>query len=476
MSQGIKTLLWAGVVGGLVAYAYFGVHKGDEKKAEAEAKDKTVATWEQKDIEQLSVIKGATRVRLERAEPFDEAKTSVWRVVEPYSDLADTTSVSQLIASILSEKTTQLVKELSGEAEQQDLTAFGLQEPAGQVVIEGKGRKQTISLGSVKAYDGSVYLRRDNEPQVWLASSSWDGHVGKAPNDFRDKRIWRIDETPTVSSLSLSGAGVRTELARQDGIWRAKGGGDPFEISASQIQQYISSVRALRVASWPENGVKRGREIVRLRLTDDKGQEFSLAAFAQTGAGEGQVLVESSDLKLAGLAFQSSVDELIKQTPDFFDRRIPFQFDAGAVQSFTISASRPSAVRFGAERKGQGDKNWALAEKPATEPKGLQLNSEGVEDLLGKLSRLEAEKILSPLRPGTQSPFQEVGSLTLKLGEKTIGFSWSDLKTDHHLVRSTLSPRLVRVSKVSWETLPFATWVTLPSAGDSGAGAVKNEN
>jgi hypothetical protein len=133
-------------------------------------------------------------------------------------------------------------------------------------------------------------------------------------------------------------------------------------------------------------------------------------------------------------------------------------------------------VRFGAERKGQGDKNWALAEKPATEPKGLQLNSEGVEDLLGKLSRLEAEKILSPLRPGTQSPFQEVGSLTLKLGEKTIGFSWSDLKTDHHLVRSTLSPRLVRVSKVSWETLPFATWVTLPSAGDSGAGAVKNEN
>ncbi|WNG28479.1 DUF4340 domain-containing protein [Cystobacter fuscus] len=218
--KNLVTLLATAVVaGGLGLYAYFGVMKPQAERPPApespgalfptdspEAPGTDGGTPAAPVFTSISIEHPHARVEL-------ELRDGTWRITSPVSALAERKQVLSLIDELSGAKFTGTVTDKPTDEE---LERFGLKPPQATVsarayVPDAQGggaqdasrqRSVTFHLGVENVFDGSVYVRREGDPHVYLASGALRVLL------LNDTSAWRSHEVFTVEESSL----LRIEL------------------------------------------------------------------------------------------------------------------------------------------------------------------------------------------------------------------------------------------------------------------------
>jgi len=272
------------VAGGLVAWAYFGVHEGEEQETKrkevsdrvfsAAAAVEKPADGGSPDITFTSfdvMAKGET-TRLEKRE-------GAWQVVMPLLAPADRFAVDALSSQLQTAKFKAVVEE-SPDAEA--LKTYGLDAPRFTVTgtatfPDGSSKAVKLEAGIDNPFDGSVYMRRDGDKAVYAAEGGLRYALEKNSFDLREKELFGAVEEPTLAGLAVRVGDNAYGLERVDGAWRIT---SPISApaEATAVASLVAALRAERAQAFPEDSEAR-----RKALGFDAPR--AEATFTRTGAG-----------------------------------------------------------------------------------------------------------------------------------------------------------------------------------------------
>jgi len=414
----MKRFLWTWVAAvGVVALAFFTVFDG--KRIE----NKENETESQKQVMKLPIdsvarieIKTRNATTVLDKDPGKPAE-SAWRLSSPVQDEADFLAVESLLNQAEAEKSHKTV----AEGEKLDLKAFGLDEPLTRLMLSDKnGKSVEIRIGSVRAYDGSLYARIGDEKKVLLVSSGWDLMLAKLPKDFRNKRPLRQSELKLadLKRIVLRPKGAAPfELVRgengpvedgpvEDGPvengqfekWQVKGGED-FPVDGEKVAGFFERIKDFRARDFAEDETakKAGAALAKAPASVafyKESQAKAQPVFTMTIAFDPASKTEdyfgrSSDLAQPLLMTRSALDVFDKTAQDFYDRKRPFRFAAAEIARVEVASPE---LKASFDKKGDA---WELAAGDLRK----KADSARLNELVARLSQMEALRILAPQAP-----------------------------------------------------------------------------
>ncbi len=372
-------------VAGLAAYTYFIEIKGGEKSKTEKEEQSKVVTLKKDDIQKIEFKnKTAQTLLLEKV-------GENWQIKAPIQDLADADAMRTLLSSFESEKSKSNVVEGKAEADL-NLKEFGLAEPHSELHIAASSTNYMLKIGSVKAYDGSVYARRNQELNILLLSTTWDSLMAKTAREMRDKSLLRIKDKPVFNEVKVSfndkNARFNIHLKRRDGKWEAPSQAklNPY-LSPEKINLLVENFIDIKVADYSESTLLQDRKrylssaVGSVLLIDSKDRKYTLEIGAESKSPEqqGQFPVISSEVNSMGWIAQYVSDRFKKNIDDVLDPALPFKFNPALVSEFQLTQEGKSTVF-----KKAADGSWQYDQKPAISP--------AVEKLIKKASELSVLK------------------------------------------------------------------------------------
>jgi hypothetical protein len=170
-------------------YAYFGVLRGEERRAkEKEAKERLVAPVAQPDggtelirYDRLVLTSGADSTELGRL------PDASWVFIRPFRARADPRPAEDVISTLQSLRLTRVVEEQPND---EDLQRYGLKPPRFIVTASAYGAPSlTVSGGVDNPFDGSVYVQRAGDGRVYAVEGFVSTSLGKRMEDLRAKDV-----------------------------------------------------------------------------------------------------------------------------------------------------------------------------------------------------------------------------------------------------------------------------------------------
>ncbi|MFO0596113.1 MAG: DUF4340 domain-containing protein [Myxococcaceae bacterium] len=228
MSQTRKLLLQLAVfvlvAAGLGSYAWFGIFKKDEHEKRKQDHDLRLFAPQKLDERQadggsppaewtrLSVtVKGVTTL-LERREKD-------WVVVSPVQTRADKLIVDGLLSQLQNSKFKDTLEE---DPDPATLEKYGLKDPEfvveASAMVNGEQRSVKVIGGKENTFDGTVYVRRNDEKPVFTAEGGVRFMLARSTFDLRDKQPFHVDEAK-VQRITLKSKFNAWELARDGKQW-----------------------------------------------------------------------------------------------------------------------------------------------------------------------------------------------------------------------------------------------------------------
>lgn len=335
MSQSQKTLLQmllllagAAAIGG---YAYFGVYKQDQQTAKKQDHELRLFAPQKLDerapdggsppaeFTHLTVTSGSAVTQLER-----EGKE--WWVVSPVKAKADRLVVDGILSML---QTSKFKATLEEDPDPATLEKYGLGAGAPRFQVEatalvnGEPRSVKLTGGIENVFDGTVYVRRNDEKPVFTAEGGVRFSMAKNTFDLRDKLPFAVDEAK-ILKIAVKSANNDYLLERTDKQWSfVKPNTEPAD--AASISAMISAAAADRAQAFPDDTQANRQALgfdaplvdttltltdgqtVRLRVTRqaaDAGDVFYVlrddaggATLAQVGSGATQYDRNPVDLK-----------------------------------------------------------------------------------------------------------------------------------------------------------------------------------
>ncbi|HYI01490.1 DUF4340 domain-containing protein [Hyalangium sp.] len=327
MKQTQKTLiaLLAATVAtaGLGLYAYFGVKQPEEAQAARKEQSEKLfapsAPGEKPDeggtpapvFTQLTVKAQGVTATLEQ-------QGDTWRLTAPVLAKADKWAVEGILSQLQSGKFKATVEEAPTDA---DLEKYGLKPPVFSVTAkayvpeasgggkEDPARQRTVTLhgGIENPFDGSVYVRRDEDPRVYSADGSVRYALEKDLYALRDKEILALDEA-SLKALEVVAKANSYSLERDsDQSWRLT---KPAAVRADgdRLKQALKSLKEQRALSFPTDSAQErtrlglDKPVLDAHFTLDKGEPVRLR-LSQVKEGAGSkvyaLLEQGSEVTLA---------------------------------------------------------------------------------------------------------------------------------------------------------------------------------
>jgi len=177
---------------------------------------------------------------------------STWRLVKPIDAPADETTVKGLIATLADAEVQKTIDDAPS-----DLAPFGLDKPTVTVRLTTKDGKQSppIAVGKNTAIGGKTYVRKDDEPKLYLTSSTVGFGLNKQVKDLRDKQVlvFQDDAVQKVEIVPADAAPVVITRKDKDS-WTVDPGGHPAD--PTEVRSYLSSLRATRATDFPDDAPK----------------------------------------------------------------------------------------------------------------------------------------------------------------------------------------------------------------------------
>jgi hypothetical protein len=405
----VSLLVFAAVAAALGLYAYFGVMKPEQTEAERKAaSDKLFAPQAPGELGEaggapapptvtsLTVQAKGTTTVLER-------KGEQWVITSPVQAPADIHVVNQVLDQLLNGQVTATVSERPTEEE---LQRFGLQPPTFTVkakayVPDAQGggesdpaRQRTVTLsgGIENTFDGSVYLRRDEDPKVYSAPGGVRMALDRDTTELRERKVFGLDKL-ALRRIEVKGKKGSYTLERtpEQMEWLMV---QPVAMLANSdlVGEKLVNLGERRAVGFPEdtpeNRVKLGldKPVVEARFTLAEGAPVHLRISRVEEGGTQRVyaLREQGSNALLAEVKEALIDDLDMTPDELRERRVlAFQLGEERMVAFHLGGKNPPFV-VEKQRHTEPDRpayTWEVL-PPATG----QVQQVKVAALLGKLS------------------------------------------------------------------------------------------
>lgn len=163
---------------GLGGFFYvYDVRQAPVREKAAAEKDRLWKGLESKDIEEVTVARGAETLRLRRS-------GDAWGLAAPVEGKAERQPVDDLLTSL-----TAVRMEREIDPSPAKLADFGLEPPAAEISFRAKGQEHRLRLGTKTPTGIWVYAQSADKPAVFLVPDSILRDAQRGVADFRDKTL-----------------------------------------------------------------------------------------------------------------------------------------------------------------------------------------------------------------------------------------------------------------------------------------------
>jgi hypothetical protein len=392
------TSFFAIIVAILVVFTAYDYWSAQKKEASNEA-DLKVVRLNKDEVNLIEITDTKVALRLEKVDGH-------WQIVKPFAESADQQMVFTFLDQMTGEKIAQVVKE--GEI---DPKIYGLSLPLFNLTIATSSAKQSVKVGSIKAFDGSLYGQIDEQKKVVLLNSSWDVLMTKPAKDFRDTKLYHGSMTSDFDRIQVKSRDANFELLHKvvtgTGQYTLKGSTDP--VVQGSVQAWLEQIKALRGAAFvddPKPGFKPDYSITLTRT----GSDPYVLEIARDHAHSKQFEVTSTDLpgRFASrvLAGQSAIGSVAVRPDIFYSKKAPFEFKTADV----------TEMKFHDAKSGK-DLDTKI---DPTHP----------DVLLSKIAALEAVRFMGPAEHASEKKFPSHLTLLKSDGSVVFEMSWGEVVTE----------------------------------------------
>src|SRR5438046_2786971 len=178
---------------------------------EANRRAQNLINFERDKIDGLVIQNGDERIELKRTD-------KKWRLESPVKDLADGSTVENLVFDLEELKKDATISGKEIESDKNKLSEFGVAKAKLRLKLLGQNAPPEILFGNNAALEGKTYVRLENSKDVFIASQSIKTQISKKPEEFRDRKLTDAVATQ-VTRLSLktaAGASGRSKSQRSD--------------------------------------------------------------------------------------------------------------------------------------------------------------------------------------------------------------------------------------------------------------------
>jgi hypothetical protein len=374
-SIGVLLILFLGL--GTFYYVYE-IRQGPAREKATAEKDRLWKGLEWKDVEEVTITRGAETLRLKKS-------GDAWALAAPVEAKAEARAAEDLATALA-----MLRVEREVDPSPAKPADFGLDPPAAEVLFRAKGEEHRIRLGAKNPTGTWVYAQAGTKPAVLLVPDSLLREAQKKPSDFRDKTVLAF-EAKDVKGLEVTprqGPTVTAELKGPDD-WRLTA---PVAVAADreQVGALLESLRSARIKEFvtespktpAEYGLDRPVRLV-LWLGEEKERASRAlrfgavvpdrqAVYAQREGEPGVFLVEEGFFKTLPLSVTGLRDKTV------------LAFDRAKVERVELESPKGKlALAF-------ADSAWRL-----TAPAPLAADETAVSQLIWKTRDLKAREFLA---------------------------------------------------------------------------------
>jgi hypothetical protein len=373
------TLVFTLLVIAVSVFTYFQVFKKGNEEKEQKEKDSQLYKMKIEDVARIEMVRGLEQVQMEK-------KGEVWLMTKPLADKADASAVKNFLETLLRERTSGDIE----QSETSDPKIFGLDQPSFKIklVTAGQPNGEEVIFGSVKAYDGSEYIQFAGQKKVFLASSYLGAMLNKKADDFRNKNLYTSAITD-VDHIKILGLEI-VELKREKDTWSMiQPKSFDLPVSREAVQNFLDQVRNIKGTDIVSNQ----KDLAPYRLSQtphvlqihrlQEPRDFEMKVSEPKNAKDQIYFATSTDVSGILKIAPTSVDIINKRAFDFTNKNYPFSFNAADAVSLKIKTKD-----FDLELKKE-----ALIWENLDHGSKVEINSSSIENIIAKLSHLEADSI-----------------------------------------------------------------------------------
>lgn len=322
-----------------------------------------------------------------------------WRITQPVPLAADQDSVSSLVSSLSSLASDRLIEDKAS-----DLSSYGFNSPAGQVIITKKdGKGQTLLIGDDTPTGSGSFAKLENDPRVFTIASFAKSSLDKSSKDFRDKRLLTFN-SDKLTRVDLNAKGQSIEFGKNN-----------------QNEWQVLKPRPLRADGLLVDDLVRKLKDAKMDLSGSEEDARKAAAGFATGArvavavvtdaGGSQQVEVRKDKDKNYYAKSSVVDGIFKVTSDLGDGLDKGLDDFRSKKLFDFGWNDPTKLEI---HNGANQATYQKSgEKWMSGPK--QMDAPSVQALVDKLRDLTSTKFLDS---GSGTPIFEA-TVTSNGGKRT---------------------------------------------------------
>ncbi len=191
---------------GAFAYIWF-VERHQKSTRELEQDGNLVVKFDRDLVDTVSIKSTEGKIELKKDEK------SIWQLVEPIKDRADSLALHQLFTDTESLKFVEKLDENGQGVSKDKLKEFGLSDPTTKIRFSGKEKPVEIQFGKDAATEGKQYIKLDGSNVVYVINNSLKAMIGKKLDEFRDKRLSAVAAT-LVNRMTLKTPAGEIELSK----------------------------------------------------------------------------------------------------------------------------------------------------------------------------------------------------------------------------------------------------------------------
>lgn len=241
-----STFLFASIVAGIAFYAYKFEYLDEKQKTEAIEEARRVVPLETDWVKEIELNLKGQPLRLVQ-------KAGVWYVTEPLEDLAEAAAVENVLHTLTTTKSEEVVSGDNISWEE-----YGLSSPKGEISAKTGSREISFEVSTVMTSENEFYIRPKGQNKVLLVPSSFGELLEKPLRSLRDKNIFR-QPLAGIHRVEMVNRGKAFTLLKKEGRWVSQEGERPLkENSVIAFLTYLKRLKADNFVS--EKSDRKDRE------------------------------------------------------------------------------------------------------------------------------------------------------------------------------------------------------------------------
>ncbi|MCB0411044.1 MAG: DUF4340 domain-containing protein [Bdellovibrionales bacterium] len=227
------TLIFAVLVLAIGGYSFWEYQKGEKEKSAEEHKG-LVVDLPQGKLTSVFLKNAKGTLKLEKID-------GVWKQIEPLQDYADEEEVQAWFSQIFAEKAQSLKDQVEGVP---DWGKFHIESDSPHMEFVAEDQKVSLDFSTYNAFDGSFFIRRDEE--LLVGGANWAGLIEKDPGTFRSKNVF--EGLGNLRKIELKDEKARSFLLEKtDQGWKLA---QPSveDVDAEYVHSYLAQIESLKAS------------------------------------------------------------------------------------------------------------------------------------------------------------------------------------------------------------------------------------